>query len=133
MSKKSYEKLRYYFLAVLFCIPLLVVTFHEKMLLQLDNARPDDSLSDDEGNMNEEQDFTTADDDHVKGLKDIVGKEALEKVVTSAALSLKSGQVDPASNSGNELLHSDIKRVVRMLETINERLQRLESNAQSTS
>ncbi|KAM3583570.1 Calcium channel yvc1, variant 2 [Umbelopsis sp. WA50703] len=133
MSKKSYEKLRYYFLAVLFCIPLLVVTFHEKMLLQLDNARPDDSLSDDEGNMNEEQDFTTADDDHVKGLKDIVGKEALEKVVNSAALSLKSGQVDPASNSGNELLHSDIKRVVRMLETINERLQRLESNAQSTS
>ncbi|KAG2171336.1 hypothetical protein INT43_002958 [Umbelopsis isabellina] len=134
LKKKNYEKLRYYFLMVLFCIPLLIVTFHEKMLLQLDNARADDSLSDDDGNMNEEQDFTTANDEHVKGLKDLVGQENLEQVVTLAASTLKSSkESDRSSASGNEMLHSDIKRVVKILDTINDRLQRLESNAQTTS
>lgn len=119
---------------ILFFIPLLIVTFHEKVLLQLDNARADDSLSDDDGNMSEEQDFTTANDEHVKGLKDLVGQENLEQVVTLAASTLKSSkESDHTPASGNELLHSDIKRVVKMLDTINDRLQRLESNAQTTS
>lgn len=134
LSKKNYEKIRYYFLMILFFIPLLIVTFHEKVLLQLDNARADDSLSDDDGNMSEEQDFTTANDEHVKGLKDLVGQENLEQVVTLAASTLKSSkESDHTPASGNELLHSDIKRVVKMLDTINDRLQRLESNAQTTS
>jgi hypothetical protein len=106
------------------------VTFHEKVLLGLDNARSDDSLSDDEGTMNEEQDFMTADDDEVQGLKAAIGEADLEKIVKLADKTVqRSREDDTTSVSPNEILHADIKRVVRMLDDLGRRLERLEATA----
>lgn len=130
MSRETYKRFRYYSLAVLLFIPLVIVTFHEKVLLGLDNARSDDSLSDDEGTMNEEQDFMTADDDEVQGLKAAIGEADLEIIVKLADKTVqRSLEDDTASVSPNEILHADIKRVVRMLDDIDRRLERLEATA----
>jgi hypothetical protein len=129
MSKPFYQQFRYYVLSVIFFIPLLIVSFHEKVLLRLDNARSDDSLSDDEGTMNEEQDFMTTDDDEVRDLKAMVGQNDLEKIQKLAEKTVqKSREDETTSISPNEILHADIKRVVRMLEMIDQRLDRLETN-----
>ncbi|KAI9284151.1 hypothetical protein BC943DRAFT_85520 [Umbelopsis sp. AD052] len=129
MTKKFYDKFRYYVLSAIFFIPLLIVSFHEKVLLHLDNARSDDSLSDDEGTMSEEQDFTTIDDDEVRDLKSVVGENDLEKIQKLAQKTVqRSKEDDTNSVSPNEILHADIKRVVRMLDTIDQRLVRLEAN-----
>ncbi|CAO3679507.1 unnamed protein product [Umbelopsis ramanniana] len=129
MSKQFYQQFRYYVLSIIFFLPLLIVSFHEKVLLRLDNARSDDSLSDDEGTMNEEQDFMTTDDDEVRELKAIVGENDLEKIQKLAETTVqKSREDETTSISPNEVLHADIKRVVRMLDTIDQRLGRLESN-----
>jgi hypothetical protein len=130
MSKEFYKRFRLHALSVIFFIPLAIVSFHEKVLLRLDNARSDDSLSDDEGTMNEEQDFMTTDDDEVQELKDIVGENDLGKIQKLAEKTVqKSREDDTTSVSPSEILHADIKRVVRMLDTIDQRLQRLENNA----
>ncbi|KAG2178592.1 hypothetical protein INT44_001745 [Umbelopsis vinacea] len=129
MTKKFYDKFRYYVLSAIFFMPLLIVSFHEKVLLHLDNARSDDSLSDDEGTMSEEQDFTTIDDDEVRDLKSVVGEDDLEKIQKLAQKTVqRSKEDDTNSVSPNEILHADIKRVVRMLDTIDQRLVRLEAN-----
>ncbi|KAH8551939.1 hypothetical protein BGW37DRAFT_318020 [Umbelopsis sp. PMI_123] len=130
MSKEFYKRFRLHALSVIFFIPLAIVSFHEKVLLRLDNARSDDSLSDDEGTMNEEQDFMTTDDDEVQELKDIVGENDLGKIQKLAEKTVqKSREDDTTSVSPSEILHADIKRVVRMLDAIDQRLQRLENNA----
>jgi len=129
MSKESYKRLRYYFLAVIFCIPLLMVTFHEKVRLELDNARSDDSLSDDEGDMNQEQDFMTEEDEEVQGLQEFVGEDDLKLVVKLAQKTLKKSQDDEVTAvSPHEMLHADIKRVVRILDGMDRRLQHIEAN-----
>lgn len=129
MSKQFYQKFRYYVLSIIFFLPLLIVTFHEKVLLRLDNARSDDALSDDEGTMNEEQDFMTTDDDEVRELKAIVGENDLEKIQKLAETTVQRSREDETTSvSPNEILHADMKRVVRMLDTIDQRLARLESN-----
>lgn len=79
--------------------------------------------------MNEEQDFMTTDDDEVRELKAMVGENDLEKIQKLAETTVqKSREDETTSISPNEILHADIKRVVRMLETIDQRLGRLESN-----
>jgi hypothetical protein len=110
MSKQFYQQFRYYVLSVIFFLPLLIVSFHEKVLLRLDNARSDDALSDDEGTMNEEQDFMTTDDDEVRELKAIVGENDLEKIQKLAETTVqKSREDETTSISPNEILHADIK------------------------
>ncbi|GAB5590363.1 Calcium channel yvc1 [Umbelopsis nana] len=130
LGRAAYKRFRYYALTIVFCVPLLIVTIHQKTVLSLDNARSDDSLSDDEGTMSEEQDFMTVEDEEVQDLKATVGEEDLQKIEKLAEKIVQKSQSDDTTPvSANEILHADIKVVVRMLDAIDRRLERLEATA----
>lgn len=80
--------------------------------------------------MSEEQDFMTVEDEEVQDLKATVGEEDLQKIEKLAEKTVRKSQSDDTTPvSANEILHADIKVVVRMLDAIDRRLERLEATA----